>query len=49
MPLGRSTPIHRARAFAHPVLEASDAAITGSKDALDERMLRPVAKFAGQN
>ena len=29
------TQFHRARAVAHPVLEASGASITGSKDALD--------------
>ena len=44
---GTSTPVNSTRVFAHPVLEASGAAITGSKDALDEWMLRNVAKFAG--
>ena len=46
-----STPINRARDLAHPVLKASGATITGSKDALslDERMLPPVHIFAGQD
>ena len=51
LPLGRlgcleaSTPINRARALVHPVLEASGAAITGSKDTRNERMLLPVPIF----
>ena len=44
-----SAAINRALVLAHPVLEVSGAAITGSKDALDERILPPVPIFAGQD